>query len=543
MLQIIDARCEGLQHTDRTREWSLLHIDDLNASLSSPLTPLDHRLNSATGPESILTKGEVSALLPSHRLTFPSSLVSPQPSTLHLLLQNTSSSSPLQLSFSLPNALPSYLTLPNWVPSPSPSPLQRFHSQLIASQVFTVSPSSLSIPPLSSTRLTVTYSRRQAGEHSLPVVMELQGGRWLTLQLSGLTEETETADLDARHMQSVSRDEYQQLVDATGIDVPITDCLSFTLLPVSIHFSLSQCPSQPLTLYNDGSAPVSVQLSKHSYAQHSGVFHLSSFSTVLEPGSRGDVRIRFRPTQVKAYSLVCLLRSGEEGGAQRTRILLVRGEGVLPSQMPSIVFPAPLPALPGCQSPLLLRPQQLARLSCDSLSFGSLPLHSLSSRVFVLSSLSSVPLAFVFSCHGDCGLSSVTPGMGRLEAGQELLVRVELRAAGDSLHLDAAIVCTLNIEDESRRRKREQQHSSSSGSRQRSRSSRQQTSSSSRTRRRRRRRSCWPRPQATSPSITCTRCRACREPLCASALIRLWLAVCSAGRRRRRRRCASTRWD
>ena len=106
LVQIIDARCEGFQHTDRTREWCLLSVDALNASLALPLTPLDHRLNSATGAESLLPKGEVAALLPLPPALLP---------RLHRLLLAYHAHPPSPQPISLPPP-------PSLSPSPPPSP-------------------------------------------------------------------------------------------------------------------------------------------------------------------------------------------------------------------------------------------------------------------------------------------------------------------------------------------------------------------------------------------------------------------------------------
>ena len=443
-VQIVDARCDGFQHTDRTREWSLLSVDAINASLSSPATPLDLRLSSATGPESILSKGEVAALLPSHTLHFPASTTSSPPTPVVLLLHNPSTT-PTSIAFSFPSLLPSYLSLPTWASAslPSPSPLQRYHAQLEAHRTFTVSPPSLRLAPGESSAVTITHSHAFPGLHALPIVMEVAGGRWITLQLSGEVHKVEQGQLDLRHLPQLTREDYQEVADLAGVGVPISACRALTVHPIPIHLRTSAAPSQPLPLYNDSSLPVSFTLTKLTSTASDQAWRLTPSSGVVEAGSRFTAQLRFRPTQQKGYRLIVLLTttSASQSGSA-SYLLVVRGEGILPT---TSAVPPLGPALPLTQS--VLRPGQLARLSIDELHFGGMCLGSARARVFVLESAAKEKLAYGIAWDGGDGADVlIEPAVGTLEPGERTLIRVELRAGQLSALLDGSLVCVLNVD-------------------------------------------------------------------------------------------------
>ena len=466
-LRITDARCTGYTHTDRTREWRLLSIDAINTTLAAPITQLDTRLNTHTGPESILTKGEVAQLLPPHLLRFPIATHASEPAQLSLLLRNASAEGRLRVSFSLPTALPSYLTLPTWVSAPSQSPLGRYHQSLIEHKVFGVPSEAVLIEAGQSVTVCFTYHHQSVGVHSLPVVLEVADGKWLTLVLEGETvaREDEVVE-DMRVLQQVTRDEYHTVLDRLSRPqpLPITACFTHTLAAQPIHLTTSQAPVQLLPLYNDGPSVLQYRLDKVDNNMTDGIWRMPSPTGTIEPYSTTHIAIRYRPTQPRPYELLTLLTvsgGSRSGGEERQYALLLKAGAVMPDAMSGLQFPLPL-QLPAVQS--MLRPGQLARLSCDVVSFDGMPCHSLLARVFVLYSLSSRPLAFALSAADTlASLVTLTPSTGRIEAGGHVVVKVELRGGqGESVYVDASVTCTVNVEsDTTLRRHYKQQREAS----------------------------------------------------------------------------------
>ena len=466
-LRIADARCTGYTHTDRTREWRLLSIDAINTTLASSITPLDTRLNTHTGPESILTKGEVAQLLPTHTLRFPIATHASKPAQLSLLLQNTSAEAGLRVSFSLPTALPSYLTLPTWVSPPSQSPLGRYHQLLIEHRVFSVPSQIVVIECEQSVIVSFTYHHHSVGVHSLPLVLEVADGKWLTLVLEGETmaREEEVVE-DMRVLEPVTRDEYHNIVDRLSHlpPLPLIACFTHTLAAQPIHLTTSQAPVQWLPLYNDGPSVLQYRLEKVDGNKTDGIWRIQTPTGSIEPYSTAHIAIRYRPTQPRPYELLTLLTvsGGSRGsGAERQYAVLLKAGAVMPETMSELQFPLPL-QVPAVQT--VWRPGQLGRLSCDVVSFDGVPCHSLLARVFVLHSLSSRPLAFAFSTADTLtSLLTLTPSTGRIEAGGHVVVKAELRGGqGESVLVDASVTCTVNVEsDTTLRRHNKQQREAS----------------------------------------------------------------------------------
>ena len=468
-LRITDARCTGYTHTDRSREWRLLSIDAINTTLATPVTQLDTRLNTHTGPESILTKGEVAQLLPSHKLRFPTATQASEAAQLLLQLHNVSDGVGLRIALSLPTALPSYLTLPTWVSAPSQSPIGRYHQSLIEHDVFGVPSDSVSIEPGHSATVCFTYHHHSVGVHALPVVLEVADGKWLTLVLEGETvgREDEVIE-DMRVLEPVTRDEYHSIVDRLSHVplLPITACFNHTLAAQPIHLTTSQAPVQWLPLYNDGPSVLQYRLDKVDANMTDGIWRIHSPIGTIEPYSTTHIAIRYRPTQPRPYQLLTLLTvsgGGRGGGMERQYAILLKAGAVMPDAMSALQFPLPL-HVPVVQS--VLRPGQLARLSCDVVSFDGVPCHSLLARVFVLHSLSSRPLAFALSAADTLApLVTLTPSTGRIEAGGHVLVKVELHStAGESVYVDGSVTCTVNVESDTTQRRHNRQQREASPS-------------------------------------------------------------------------------
>ena len=472
-LRIVDARCSGYTHTDRTREWRLLSVDDINATLASPIAPLDTRLNTHTGPESILAKGEVAQLLPSHPLRFPTAAQASEQAQLSLLLHNASTEAELRVSFSLPTALPSYLTLPTWVAAPSQSPLQRYHQSLVEHKVFGVPSEPLALEAGQSTTVCFTYQHQTVGVHSLPLVLEVAGGKWLTLVLEGETvgREAEVVE-DMRALQPATRDEYHAIADRLSHlpPLPSAACFTHALAAQPIHLTTAQAPVQWLPLYNDGPGVLRYRLDKVDGNTTDGVWRIHTPTGTIESYSTAHVAIRYRPTQPRPYELLTLLTlsggSRGGGGADRQYAVLLRAGAVMPDAMSALLFPLPL-QLPAVQA--VVRPGQLARLSCEQLSFDGVPCHSLMTRAFVLHSLASRPLAFALSAADALApLLTITPSTGRIEASGHVVVKVEVRSgSGESVYVDASVACTVNVESDTTQRRHNRQQREASPSAQR----------------------------------------------------------------------------
>ena len=468
-LRITDARCSGYTNTDRTREWRLLSIDDINTTLTTPITALEVRLNTHTGPESILTKGEVAQLLPTHTLRFPIATHVSESAQLSLQLHNSSTDVAVHVGFSLPTALPSYLTLPTWVSAPSQSPLARYHQSMIEHSVFGVPTQRVVIEAGQSTTVCFTYNHHSVGVHLLPLVLEVADGKWLTLVLEGETvgRDEELVE-DMRAMDTVTRDEYHSIIDRLSLSppqLPITNCFTHTLSAQPIHLTTSQAPVQWLPLYNDGPSVLQYRLEKFDSNMTDGIWRFASPTGILEPYSTTHLPIRFRPTQPRPYQLLTVLTvsggSGRGGSVERVYGVLLKADAVMPDAMSELQFPLPL-RMPNVQT--VLRSGQLARLSCDVVSFEGVPCHSLLARVFVLHSLSSRPLAFALSTTATLSsLLTLTPSTGRIEAGGHVVVKMELRAGtGESVYVDASVTCTVNVEsDTTQRRHNKQQREAS----------------------------------------------------------------------------------
>ena len=463
-LRIADARCTGYTHADRAREWRLLSIDAINTTLATPLTQLDTRLNTHTGPESILTKGEVAQLLPTHTLRFPTATQAAEAVQCVLLLCGVGGGEggAVRVSFSLPTALPSYLTLPTWVSPPSQSPLGRYHQSLIEHNVFGVPSEAVVVDGGRGVEVCFTYRHLSVGVHSLPIVLEVADGKWLTLVLEGETVASDDEVVeDMRMLEPVTRDEYHGIVDRLSHvpQLPITACFTHTLAAQPIHLTTGQAPIQWLPLYNDGPGVLQYRMEKVDTNLTDGIWRIHTPSGIVEPYSTAHIAIRFRPTQPRPYELQTLLTvsgGSRSGGVDRRYAVLLMADAVMPDAMSELQFPLPL-QLPAVQA--LLRPGQLARLSCDVVSFGGVPCHSLLARVFVLHSLSSRPLAFALSTADTLSsLLTITPSTGRIEAGGHVVVKVELHSrSGESVYGDASVTCTVNVESDTTQRRHNRQ--------------------------------------------------------------------------------------
>lgn len=325
-----------------------------------------------------------------------------------------------------------------WFPDESDIPKEPWHqTKLFNTQIadimdaglFDITPRDGEIEAGSHAIVTFTYKHTRIGRHELPVLVMLEQGKKLLLQLSATTLAENVPYLYFHHSMK-----HDLAAVAVGDLEP---------------------PLQYTELQNLSHQPVHYTLDERALAEHREnnfdfpVFQCLNPAGVIPPMSTMLLSWYFRPLEAVRYDVD--LRMTVDGCSD-AYLLHLGGNGYHPKK----VTPADikhmhqkdfldLPKFPTLQHPLLP-----VHLSMDVLRFGSIPFHSLHRQVVRLyNDHPNDTFLFEWHCvlqYGD-QIFDIDPPRGRLTPGEHATCRITLYSGSTSHIIDNPIHCHVLNED------------------------------------------------------------------------------------------------
>jgi len=280
--------------------------------------------------------------------------------------------------------------------------------------------------------MKIVYHYKMAGEHDLPVTLQVSKGKQLTLKLCGKTLEPAQPQL---------------VLPSQELD----------LVPMAI--GQNDPPLQPMELRNTGGSELTYEvelgevddLNRRNYGFE--VLKCLNPRGVIKAKSRTLLQWRFCPLQAKHYDVHVRVKysGGYHTPYSGVEDLLLRADGFHPKDGPPVkVTPQgglmEIPTGPPKQQ-LLMVPNQLASLSLDRLGLGKVPQRSVTRQLVVLRNLHS-DNAVDYEWEPDhplitAGLVKLSPRRGRLAVGEHIMCKLTFHASGQPIVINDDIQCVL----------------------------------------------------------------------------------------------------
>ena len=340
-------------------------------------------------------------------VNFGCSTVNSAPFVLRFEIENPGNT---ESSFSFLFPADMRLELEGWADQSELTKSQYQILQVEDNKLFQVRPRTARLGPDEKCAVKIVYSHHLVGEHSLPVLLSIDGGRQLNLRFSGVT-----LSQSDRYLHFPTRDH--------------------VLKPVEL--GLLQPPTQEVNFHNGSNKTIhfSIDMENVRAFQETNwnwpVFQILTTKGVIEPHSTGKIFVNFSPLEAREYRIK--LNVHIMNGASQEIELIASGFDPRAPPAEEEEF------LTDCSR--ITPSDLLCSLSVDRLKLGHVSLNCPVRRIVFLEN-PSLTTAAHFEWSGvdqSVGeqLVKVNPRSGTIEPEQRQLVTVEFRAdsqSGPALH-------------------------------------------------------------------------------------------------------------
>ena len=296
------------------------------------------------------------------------------------------------------------LELEGWADNSELTKSQYQILQVEDNKLFQVKPRSARLGPDERCVIKIIYSHHLVGQHSLPVLLSIDGGRQLPLRFSGVTLSMADQYL---HFPSPSHQ----------------------LKPVEL--GLLQSPTQEIDFHNGSNSRIHFSIDMESVRQFQEenwnwpVFDILTAKGTIEPYSTGKIYVNFSPLEAREYKIQLTVNI-MNGESQEIELCAC---GFDPRDPPQAALSDMDEFL--TDGTRIMQTNLLCALSVDRIKLHDIPLHSPIRRIIFLENR-SVTTAAHFNWSGLNQLVTIEPQSGTLEPEQRQLVMVEFKAESEN---------------------------------------------------------------------------------------------------------------
>jgi hypothetical protein len=399
-LNVTDLWCHSNEGVAAKRvQWDEFNIDMLNENLGMMLTDAEIANNDPEGPlKDLQTYIKSLVAVP---LVFTSREQGHEESTVTLQFENIGNL-PLSWFIKYPDDLG--IEPEHWAEKESPSEEMVKQGFVIDEEIFSVFPRGGDLMPGQRQNLEVKYQYKDVSyeQHHLNVILQIENGKQVVMQLTGTTLKIQE----------------KCLLTATN----------YELAPVAI--GAGAAPVQTMEIHNTGEDEIKFQLDvsgveqlcKDSY--NYPVLTCNDPAGMVDPGKSVLLRWAFNPIEDKDYAVKVPLVI-QDGPTYDVTVL---GRGYHPDSTAMESLLPPPSTFP--ERPTMLANGQLVVLSHDSVTFGSVPAHSVSRRLVIVHNVTDSPVRFEWDMRHPrfTKIFEVQPTAGSLQPGECCVCRIRLKA-------------------------------------------------------------------------------------------------------------------
>ena len=422
-IAIQDIRAGNISTSDL---WSMFSVKSLNECLSLPLDNADVAYNKL---DSLSQKPE---LLKSFNFNFPPAAKGEKPSVIYILLKNTSQLI-VDFSIKLPNDLE--IEVEPWADAGEPSEGELKQNDILASQIFEITPRNGKLKPGENIQVVVSYNysfMKYNGVHSVSSVLTLEHGKKIRINMNGVTLKPSSSLL--------------QWIESETEFHPV-------------FIGSSQPTLQTLKLHNFGSAPLRFSIDTkvfdmlNSSNYNFPILLLENPTGTISANAAMQLLWNFHPIEAKLYEInttISYSTVGKKGSSFEEVItvpFIIKGRGLMSNGLQEInnnnLFLSTPPS-----NQLLLLPQQTAKFSFDRVSFNCVPCTSVVYRCIVLTNLSDTQeLQYKWDNHHpliQTGIIKIHPKEGKVKEGDKVVFKITLSSGEVPRNIcdDIRIDCT-----------------------------------------------------------------------------------------------------
>jgi len=430
------------------RAWNELGLDRINAALASEPGEFESNLNRAEG---LVGGGGYTGIIDSlidadafFDMHFPPMVRKSPPMTLTFKLENQGH---LMVDWSMTYPTEKQVEVELWAEAEEPGPRELRWMDIVTKKLFTVEPRNGQLKPGEMQILTITYQYTHVDEPwELPILLQAKKGRRIILNLVGRTLNPQDRVF---HFAQKPFNTAQHM-----------------LQPIMI--GEKKPPVQTMELQNPGVTAVEYEIDTKAcdeiQIQNYGFRVFECENPRGGVVARGVTKVRwiFHPLEAKLYEMTVPVQIVGGGLYELT----VRGQGFHPQAMKGTEVNfrnhiSTFPRLPGyhwwwqptlgSKSDCLVIPKQVGSINPDYVSFGHVPLHSVTHRLVMVRNISTGPVEFSWDDGNQLlvedGGFNISPMFGRLDSGEHTMCKISYHPTLRPELIESEIVCTVQPEE------------------------------------------------------------------------------------------------
>jgi len=428
------------------RLWKELQLDAINAALASEPGDFESDLNRKEG---LVGGGGYTGIIDAlsvFDMHFPPMVRKSPPMTMTFKLENQGHL-PVEWSLTFPTEKQVEVEL--WAEAEEPGPRELRWMDIVTKKLFAVEPRKGALKPGEMQVLKISYSYTHLGEPwELPVILQAKKGRRVVLNLIGRTLDN---PMKCLHFAHKPFGEGQHMLQA-------------------VMLGEKQPQVQTMDLFNSGVTPLEYEIDTKAcdevQANNYGfrIFECENPRGGIPPGGYVKVRWIFNPIEAKLYEIRVPVTVITKGSPDKYNLTL-RGQGFHPQMMIGSETQfrnhiSTYPRLPGfhwfwqttlgSKTDRLRLDKQIANLNPDFISFGQVPLHSITHRLVMVRNFTGEPVTFNWDSTSQLlqedGGFTIAPLSGRLDAYEHVVCKITYYPVLRPELVESEIVCLVQPE-------------------------------------------------------------------------------------------------
>ncbi|RLN02454.1 hypothetical protein BBJ28_00006239 [Nothophytophthora sp. Chile5] len=465
-IEIQDLRVPGLS---TQLAWHQFQCNEINQYLSAPLSKADETPR-RSAPESEAESPAKCFILP-----FSPAPLGSRTERVFFKLCNPGN---LVVQYHLRYPKEGNVEIEHWAETGAPSTEEVRLNAIIDSKVFGISPRRATLLPQQSVVLTLSYSytsEAYGGIHHLPMLLEVEKGKQVVLELQGrtLTHKDPKLFLPTRvfHLSPVTIGEYRRGFRQSSALTANRDTAKYE--EEKQRLRLGGPPAQQIEVFNRGDSAMRLEVESAAFQCVNAanfdypVLICRSNSEIIPAKSSIFLDLEFNPIQAGTVEAKLALKAHGLMGKSYLEVveITIVATGFHPKQWTlSQIWSERQVAMTPPKLQSLSIPDLPASFVSDYVDFGHVAMHSQVNQLLVLQNESRSaktpegsslgPRSFVFEWDATHplvadGTITFVPKRGELGPGEKALIRASIRASGDALVVNHDVACLVVYSDES----------------------------------------------------------------------------------------------
>ncbi|TMW64193.1 hypothetical protein Poli38472_012815 [Pythium oligandrum] len=453
-------------HRPTSSTWHQFYCQEINEYLSAPLTRDEVAAGDPPSTSRLVTSEEEGSVPTKHfAVPFSPAPLGSRSEQIFIKLKNPGS---LIVEFSLRYPKEGNVEIEHWAETGAPSSEELRMSAIIDSKIFGIAPRYATLMPHQSIILALSYSYGSdsyGGVHDLPILLQVEKGKRLVLELQGRTLPPNEPRLflprRVFHLSPVMIGEYRRgfrTIRSHKQRRRSEDYWDDERDATAHLHGHSHPPVQQIEVFNCGESASRLEVSSNAFAKINNdsygfpVLRCITTSEIIPAKSSIFIDIEFSPIEAKTIEANLILKAhGLMGRAYKEAAMVtIIATAYHPGETSLQALRREYALAEAPRQQLIPVPQQSARFVSDFVDFGHVAAFSQKTKLLVLQNDASAvgPIRFEWqqtAAFVSCGALQFSPSRGILAPGDQQLIRVTVdTTSGDMLVVDHDLACVIS---------------------------------------------------------------------------------------------------